>query len=45
MSIILNGDGRTNPLDFDPKVLEAFKSISDKFSQIYDDFLSETDEE
>jgi len=36
MSIICDGDGRTEPTHFDPKVLSAFKDCSDKLNQIYE---------
>jgi cyclic di-GMP phosphodiesterase len=34
--IILDGDGRTEPQHFDPKVLQAFARISDAFAEIFD---------
>ncbi len=35
-SIIVNGDGRTMPHHFDPKVLEAFDAVKDDFDQIFE---------
>lgn len=34
--VILNGDGRTEPGHFDPRVLEAFKRLSARFDSIYE---------
>ena len=34
-AIILEGDGRTSPGHFDPKVLHAFERCADKFDQIF----------
>ncbi len=34
--ILLNGDGRTMPGHFDPKVLAAFSEINDDFARIYE---------
>lgn len=36
MSIILEGDGRTDPKHFRPDVLEAFKSANDAMNQIFE---------
>jgi putative two-component system response regulator len=34
--IILEGDGRTQPSHFDPRVLAAFRSITDEFAAIFE---------
>lgn len=35
VDIIVNGDGRVNPEDFDPSILKVFEKIKHKFDQIY----------
>lgn len=35
MSIMLEGDGRTQPEHFAPEMLEAFRNIADKFAAIF----------
>lgn len=34
--IITEGDGRTLPQHFDPRVVKAFRDVSDKFAEIYE---------
>jgi len=34
--IITEGDGRTLPQHFDPRVVRAFREVSDKFAEIYE---------
>lgn len=36
VEIIIKGDGRTTPEDFDPQVLDAFKKTSAKFDEVYE---------
>ena len=36
LSIILEGDGRTKPSHFDPKVLQAFRLVHDDMREAYD---------
>jgi putative two-component system response regulator len=36
VSIILDGDGRTDPSHFDPEVLEVFRLNSDEFERIFE---------
>jgi putative two-component system response regulator len=35
MSIMLDGDGRTEPSHFDPELVSIFRKIADKFDEIY----------
>ncbi|MBI1356114.1 MAG: HD domain-containing protein [Acidobacteria bacterium] len=37
LEILLQGDGRTLPEHFDPRLLEALRAIQDRFRAIYDD--------
>ncbi len=37
--ILINGDGRTKPEHFDPKVLGAFIKVKDEFKDIFEDHL------
>ena len=34
--ILLNGDGRTMPTHFDPRILAAFREIKDEFADIFE---------
>ncbi len=36
--IIIEGDGRTNPSHFDPRVLQAFKRSLKEFDGVYNEF-------
>lgn len=38
MDIILNGDGRTDPAEFDPNVLQAFLKIEAEMAEIFDSY-------
>lgn len=35
LSIMLNGDGRTDPSHFDPKLLDILRKLTDQFDQTY----------
>jgi len=35
MKILLEGDSRTSPEQFDPKVLKVFVKIAEKFKDMY----------
>ncbi|MDI6725446.1 MAG: HD domain-containing phosphohydrolase [Smithellaceae bacterium] len=39
--ILLEGDHRTKPSHFDPKLLKAFKELHQKFEKMYDDMSAE----
>ncbi|KAF2955143.1 HD domain-containing phosphohydrolase [Marinitoga sp. 38H-ov] len=39
LDIILNGDDRTSPADFNPKILDILKKYSNEIKIIYDTFL------
>jgi len=41
LDIIINGDDRTSPAHFDPRMLEAFADTSDEFDRIYMDTKAE----
>jgi len=36
MDVMLNGDGRTEPTQFDPQVLQAFAGQSQLYAQMFD---------
>ncbi len=36
VKIITEGDGRTMPEHFDPKVLKAFKQSTDEFNEVFE---------
>ncbi len=38
--IILEGDGRTEPIHFDPALLQTFKEINRRFDEIYERFVT-----
>ena len=42
--IITDGDGRTSPGDFDPRVLKAFVEIADEMNNIFERFQQEVSE-
>jgi putative two-component system response regulator len=33
----MEGDGRTQPLHFDPMILDAFKKLSERFRDIFEE--------
>ncbi|MFT5394030.1 MAG: putative two-component system response regulator, partial [Gammaproteobacteria bacterium] len=35
LSIMLDGDGRTDPSHFDPELINVFRKLADKFNKIY----------
>jgi putative two-component system response regulator len=37
LSIILEGDGRTQPIHFDPMIFNAFKKLSNRFRDIFEE--------
>jgi len=37
VKIIMEGDGRTQPLHFDPMILDAFKKLSERFRDIFEE--------
>jgi len=45
MNIILNGDGRTNPEHFDPRVLEVLRCVHGDFEKILDEIKPGTFEQ
>ncbi|SHF26897.1 HD domain-containing protein [Marinitoga hydrogenitolerans DSM 16785] len=38
VEIILNGDNRTNPEDFNPKILKIFRTYHMEFKKLYDEY-------
>jgi len=38
LSIMLDGDGRTEPCHFDPELINVFRGMTDKFNEIYSKF-------
>ncbi len=36
VKIITEGDGRTMPEHFDPRVFDAFKQLADEFNEIFE---------
>ena len=38
LNVILKGDGRTLPLHFDPRLLEAFRALHREFEAIFERF-------
>jgi putative two-component system response regulator len=35
LSIMLDGDGRTDPSHFDPELIDIFRKVAGKFDEIY----------
>lgn len=39
-AILVAGDGRTQPQHFDPRLLDAFKSLEAEFARIHDELMT-----